>query len=367
MRRFLGGILKLSLAGLALLSVAAYLGGLHRLLELTTHFRLQYLVLAALLLLVFAARRQVRWGVLAVSVVAANAFSLLSSSVPGATAAADQDTVAIRLLLANLQFSNQTHEAFRSLVLEQKPDIAVVEEVTRAWAEALTTLRDRYPYARVIARPGAFGIGILSRRSMTRVEVLDLGHPVHPALLARIPVGARELSVLAAHPPPPTSEAGFSIRNDQLDQLGELAKGLDSPKVMLGDLNASPWSPYFSRLLRQSGLVNARDGFGILPTWPSFFMPAMIPIDHCLVSPDVRVTHMRTGPDIGSDHLPVVIDLRVQSGRLATQRLKNNDNNRETTTLTTTIDVSGKKNTPFSRSMRISPGNLPNHANSQGA
>jgi endonuclease/exonuclease/phosphatase (EEP) superfamily protein YafD len=188
----------------------------------------------------------------------------------------------------------------------------VIEEVTPAWAAALAALTQRYPSAKIVPRDGAFGIGILSHGPMERVEVLDLGHPAYPALLARIPAGRHTLSLLAAHPPPPTSETGFSVRNDQLRRLGELALRLDAPKVVLGDLNTTPWSPYFAALLRSSRLLNGRDGFGILPTWPSFFTPAMIPIDHCLVSPGVQVTRMETGPDIGSDHLPLIVDLRVQ-------------------------------------------------------
>jgi hypothetical protein len=34
-----------------------------------------------------------------------------------------------------------------------------------------------------------------------------------------------------------------------------------------------------------------------------------IPIDHCLVSPDIGVLTMRTGRHIGSDHLPIIIDM----------------------------------------------------------
>jgi endonuclease/exonuclease/phosphatase (EEP) superfamily protein YafD len=305
---------KLLLAGLALLSAAGFLGELYRWFELASHFRPQYLLLAALLLVVFAARRELRWAALAMGVIAVNAHHLVFSAVPDAVAAsvASPDRVPVRLLLANLQYSNGAHAEFTRLVGDEQPDVIVVEEVTPAWAEALTGLGERFPARKLVPREGAFGIGILSRWPMHDVELLDFGHPGYPAMLAHIATGSGRLTLLAAHPPPPISDSLYAVRNDQLRQAAELLRGRGPRTVLLGDLNTSPWSPFFAKLVQQSGLTSARAGFGLLPTWPSFFPPAMIPIDHCLISRDARVTGVRTGPDIGSDHLPLVIDLLVQ-------------------------------------------------------
>ena len=311
----MGSVTKLLLAGLALLSAAAWFGETGRWFELASHFRLQYLVVAALLLLVFAARRELRWSVLAIGIAALNAHVLMSPALSDAVAAvaARSDPVPVRLLLANLQYSNGAYVDFTRLVGDQRPDVVVVEEVTPAWAAALATLDERFPARKLIVREGAFGIGILSRWPMQNVEQLDLGHPAYPALLAHIATGSGRLALLATHPPPPVSAELFAVRNDQLHQAAALLRRLQAPTVLLGDLNTSPWSPFFARLLQQSGLTSVREGFGLLPTWPSFFPPAMIPIDHCLISRDARVTGVRTGPHIGSDHLPLIIDLLVRS------------------------------------------------------
>jgi len=34
----------------------------------------------------------------------------------------------------------------------------------------------------------------------------------------------------------------------------------------------------------------------------------LIPIDHCLHSREVRIVRKQIGPDVGSDHYPVVVD-----------------------------------------------------------
>jgi endonuclease/exonuclease/phosphatase (EEP) superfamily protein YafD len=39
----------------------------------------------------------------------------------------------------------------------------------------------------------------------------------------------------------------------------------------------------------------------------------MIPIDHCLVSEDIRVINASTAEGIGSDHLPLIVELELPS------------------------------------------------------
>jgi endonuclease/exonuclease/phosphatase (EEP) superfamily protein YafD len=90
----------------------------------------------------------------------------------------------------------------------------------------------------------------------------------------------------------------------------------------MGDLNITMWSPYYRRFVSKTGLWNTRQGSGILPTWrpvkirfwrlPSALSWLLaLPIDHCLVSPAIAVPQIRPGPDVGSDHLPLIVDLRL--------------------------------------------------------
>ena len=39
--------------------------------------------------------------------------------------------------------------------------------------------------------------------------------------------------------------------------------------------------------------------------------PLGIPIDQCLVSRGIQVANVRTGNDVGSDHLPLIVDLAI--------------------------------------------------------
>jgi endonuclease/exonuclease/phosphatase (EEP) superfamily protein YafD len=43
-----------------------------------------------------------------------------------------------------------------------------------------------------------------------------------------------------------------------------------------------------------------------------FFKCLMIPLDHCLVSDDIRVADARTGEPMGSDHLPLIVEIELE-------------------------------------------------------
>ena len=61
--------------------------------------------------------------------------------------------------------------------------------------------------------------------------------------------------------------------------------------------------------LAATGLKDARRGFGLDPSWPTFLPLLGIPIDHVAVSDEFLVTDHRKLPAFGSDHFPVIAEL----------------------------------------------------------
>jgi endonuclease/exonuclease/phosphatase (EEP) superfamily protein YafD len=90
-----------------------------------------------------------------------------------------------------------------------------------------------------------------------------------------------------------------------------LIRAQKNPVLLIGDLNVSPWSSYFARLLKDSGLKNSMKGFGFQPSWPAGNRFLRIPIDQILYSPQITIHHRTVGADIGSDHLPVIVDFSL--------------------------------------------------------
>mgnify|MGYP003556423943 CR=1 FL=1 len=101
------------------------------------------------------------------------------------------------------------------------------------------------------------------------------------------------------------------LRAAALPPAAGTARSSDLPVILLGDLNLTPDSPAFARLLDASGLRDAVDGRRWRPTWQAGFWPLALRIDHVLVSPQLCVESVEVGPSIGSDHRPVIARLRL--------------------------------------------------------
>jgi endonuclease/exonuclease/phosphatase (EEP) superfamily protein YafD len=296
-----------------LCSLAGFLGEVHRFFELASHFPLQYLIVALACLLVCVVLHA-WWATLGAGVtVVLNLVLVVPWYLPPARAPLSAPQYPVKILLANVESANQNVAALIRVVFEENPQVLIIQEATDVWLEQLTVLQERFPYRKALPRPGSVGIALYSRLPVERFDVIPLGSRRIPGLLARINGGGGVLSVVTVHPRLPMRRHDFRQRNEQLRDAAALVHALPAPKILVGDLNTSLWSPYYARLIRHTGLSNARQGFGVRPTWPAW-MPwpfLRIPIDHCLVSPDIGVRMMRTGKPIGSDHLPIIVDLVI--------------------------------------------------------
>jgi endonuclease/exonuclease/phosphatase (EEP) superfamily protein YafD len=102
------------------------------------------------------------------------------------------------------------------------------------------------------------------------------------------------------------------MRNAQLEGLSAVLRDDGNrARILVADLNITPWSPRYDVIESQTGLRNAARSLGYLGTWPASPALLRIPIDHCLVSDSFAVQHVEVGPDIGSDHLPLIVDISI--------------------------------------------------------
>lgn len=276
--------------------------------QLFTHFKLQYLVVSVLLCVAFALLRQPLYAGGLLIAVGLNASLVIPWYVSDTRSAGDNQ---LKLIHANVLSTNTNYEALFKLVDAEKPDVVLLQEVSPEWLMALDALREEFPYSYAEARSGNFGIALFSRVPFTSSSHVDSPPLGYPTVIATLDLGGESLRLVGTHPSIPLGQQLYKDRNEQLASIGPLLTGDDGPCMLVGDLNASMWDLNYRSLEEETGLRNARNGFGVVPTWPTFMPFAMIPIDHVLVSDDIGVVEMRSGPRIGSDHLPLIVTLAL--------------------------------------------------------
>lgn len=277
-------------------------------LQLFTHFRLQYFVVAALLVVVFVWLRDRRYVVLLFATAFINGAHVLPWYFDDPYSTGGRE---LTLLQANVLATNTDYAGLFALLDDEQPDIIVLQEVSPAWAAELKRLEGAYPHRIIEERDGKFGIAFLSKYPPISSAVVASEPLGFPTILATLDISGRRLQLVGTHPMIPVGSRNYAARNTQLETVANLLRSSGGARVLVGDLNASMWDLHYRALESRTGLRNVRRGFGVTPTWPTFLPIAMIPIDHVLVSGEVGVLDVRTGPRIGSDHLPLIVTLEL--------------------------------------------------------
>jgi endonuclease/exonuclease/phosphatase (EEP) superfamily protein YafD len=307
-------------------TLLGFLGQFSWFLDLFSHFRVQYLLGLLALGVLFAAARRHKAAVIFLIVACINAGVVLPLYVGrSSTSVADQG-VAVRVMLLNVNTQLGDPERVKQAIQNADPDIIVLEEISFRWVKDLIWLSGAYPNSCIQPRSDNFGIGIFSKYPLEDSEVVIIGDAQVPSIVTTVNVSHTKLTVVATHPLPPSGVAYSRWRDDQLDKLPDHIRE-KCPAILVGDLNATPWSYHFRRLLKRSGLNDSTKGWGVQPSWSSHSPIFRIPIDHCLHSPDVSVVGRQIGDYVGSDHYPLIVDLVID--RSAHGARRDDQNHRE--------------------------------------
>jgi endonuclease/exonuclease/phosphatase (EEP) superfamily protein YafD len=122
-------------------------------------------------------------------------------------------------------------------------------------------------------------------------------------------IGDRPVTVIGVRTLSPRGGVASVARDLELNDVAWWVGNEQNPVILVGDLNVTPWSFAFRRLLGDTGLRNSQEGWGLQPTWPDGVPPLMIPIDHALLSDGLVTVDRRTGPSLGSEHRSLQVEV----------------------------------------------------------
>lgn len=292
-------------------SVPTIFNSYHRYLELFSHFRFQYFVFSLLCTVLFLIYKNYKSAALMALVFSLNSIYVLPWYVNLEEGRGDNAVSSLKIIHSNVNTANESYKKVIALIKEENPDIVLLQEASALWVNQLASIEKTYPYKKANPRADNFGIAIFSKYPFESIEEIYSGVVDIPSLKVDLMLGGQKITLISTHPVPPISADFYHFRNAQLKQIAAIVKTIQNPVILIGDLNVSMWSSDYDELEKTTALVNARKGFGILPTWPTMLPIAMIPIDHCLLSSEFKVDNIKLGKDIDSDHLPLVLTLSL--------------------------------------------------------
>jgi len=317
----------LGLVGLSFVTLVSFLGANYWIFELLSHFRVQYAAVATcmLVLLLISQAQRLEWivGLILLGVNAVPILIQLGASV--STPAVAVETPDARAMWVNLQGENTDLAAFYEYVAAESPDVIALTEVGSNRQAILDAFAEEYPHTVQSKLSNVFEIVLLSRYPIAseRISGLDFARPSSPTLTQPVfqpdvPIISAEIcpeetgcyTVMATHAPPPVTARMAAMRNTLFELLAQLSRQRDDNRlIVMGDLNTSVWSPQFGGLLKEGQMRTWSADVLIDSTWLSKSPFLGLTIDHVLTRDGVSLTSRRVGPDIGSDHYPLVADL----------------------------------------------------------
>ena len=229
----------------------------------------------------------------------------------------------IHMVTMNVYPHNETPEQIVAWVREIKPFIVVLQELNPNIMETISELEDDYDYH--IAQPDWRSRAIYSKLPIIEsgeVPTLELKH-----LRVVIDMNGREIALYNVHLDMPAdsqvqinapflpafvTQYNESRRNNQIEALIAHLKTEELPYIVAGDFNTSDFSPVYGTLAAnmQDAYREAGTGFGF--TWPageaeelSSDIPLLLRLDYIWHSNSIRTVSIVTGPELGSDHLPL--------------------------------------------------------------
>lgn len=290
-------------------SIIARLGALHWLGDILALVVDYYIAVGLLLLVAYLLARAWRWAALVGAILLLNGQLLLAYE-PIGQAAPPVAERSLRLMVYNIYFENMDLAAISATVARYDPDIVFLMEYSNAIQQQLEPAFAAYPHRLIQPSRMTMGLALFSRIPLDRTEVTRSPETRIPIYTVQMQVDGQPFTFVGGHPWPPQLQWA-QLHRDQMRDITAVAERASGPLVVAGDFNAAPWSYAMNNLAERAEVRNIRRPLDITKSWlplPIFGLP----IDHVLVSDEWQVLDYRYGPQGGSDHSPLIIDLLLR-------------------------------------------------------
>ncbi|MBS9405549.1 endonuclease/exonuclease/phosphatase family protein [Halomonas sp. TRM85114] len=251
--------------------------------------------------------------------------SLWSTEVPSAEVQPDEGRSTLKVMSANVDYTNDRYAELLATVRREDPDVLLLIEVNRAWAEGVASLDQHYAHRVGEVRGEGLGILLWSRIPLLEQEVKHLISDRRPSIFVTLDVpGVGPVRYIGTHPVPPglrdrishndeTSERRDSrVRDAELMLVARhVENDSDNRWIVTGDFNDVAWSDTTRLFADLTDLKDPRRGRRLLSTYHAERPLWRYPIDHLFVSDGFHLIDLDRVRVPGSDHFAVTATLAV--------------------------------------------------------
>ncbi len=315
MKKVLDKIIPLILFALFLVSLSPYSKNTNNLLfDVFSHFPLQYLIISIVLLIFYTLKRHILLALLSLIVLIINMITIGETDIfrfDSRIEAYDRYSDGFTVYSANINKDREDMNLLIRNIKDVNPEVIFLAEVSRNHLRQLSEIIDMYRYKVLDQRIEAslIGVALLSKLPIKGCRLFPLSNSGNAVLECEMSFDRKEFLFYGVHFPRHSLKYSFLVRQRKILTLADRLSKRTHSVVVTGDFNATPYSSVFKKFMRISGLVDSNIDLDWHPTWPTFFPPLWIPIDHLLVSHDIKMIDMMRGPFIGSDHYPLIAEL----------------------------------------------------------
>ena len=230
----------------------------------------------------------------------------------------------LRVLHLNLDRHNTNFAGVAGYIQQTDADLVFLQEVTPTWLSEIESQVSRYNIRLSRPQNDSQGVALLVPvESSPNIEIVAAqiihlpAYSTRPLIETQIQWGETETMLLSLHVTRPRNRGTSQFQQVEFASVAQWSQQQaeqNRQAIAIGDFNTTPWSDRFRQLLDESGLANSNPGWGPKTTWPANFPPPLrIPIDLCLQSRSLTSLSRKTGPHLGSDHLPLEVEFGMKN------------------------------------------------------
>lgn len=289
--------------------IMGFLGKFNWVFDLFSHFRLYYLCYFMVLVFLGILLKNKWQTISSASIAIALIFSFFDFYKPRTLNEVDNGE-GLNIVSINLLSSNTNVDTVLTYIAENDFDILFFQEFTPEWEYHLFKILERYPFSYSFPQHGVYGIAFFSKLEIKDHQILAQERGTIFANMIEVEFEEERLVIIGMHPPPPISKSLFDLRNLIYDSVSKTMEESEYEIVLIGDMNTTSFSPNFDRLINNEQLVDTRRGFGLLASWNARWKFTLITLDHAFVTKGLNVLNRGVGNDVGSDHLPITLQIK---------------------------------------------------------